>query len=91
MEKETDKVYNKLIKIYNSSVKSLDEITLKIIEFYYSKYKYIEIELETHMLKEPPKILKKRLKKWEDRKKDLEIEKQRLLEQITKEIKELQK
>lgn len=91
MEKEIDKVYKKIIKIYNSSVQSLDEITLNIIDFYYSRYKYIDIELDTHMFKEPPKILKTRLKKWQDRKEYLEKEKQRLLEKIMEEIKELKK
>ena len=91
MKKETDKVYNEIIKIYNSSVKSLDEITLNIIKFYYSRYNYINLEIETHTLKKPPKILKKCLKKWKDRKRYLEEEKLNLLKEISIEMQELKK
>lgn len=93
MKKETDnnKIYNKIIKIYDSSVKSLDEITLNIIEFYYCRYKYIELELKTHVEKKPPKILKTRLKKWNEKKIKLEKEKNYLLKKIREEINELKK
>lgn len=91
MKKETDKIYEKINKTYNLSIKSLADITLNIIEFYYSRYKYIELELESHIENKPSKIFKKRLKVWKDRKKELELEKQLLLDKIKEELKELQK
>ncbi len=86
MKKETDKVYNEIMNIYSSSVKSLDEITLNIIKFYYSKYKSLDLELEVHTLKKPPKILKNCSKKWKDRKKELKEEKLKILKEISKEV-----
>lgn len=91
MEKENDKIYSQFIEICDSRIKLLDEITLNIIEFYYSKYRYIELELKNHIENKPSKIFKKRLKVWKDRKKELEKEKQLLLAKIASEIKELQK
>ena len=93
MKKETDNnaVYNKIIKLYDSTVKSLDEITLNIIDFYYYKYKYIELELKTLIEKKPPKILKKRLKEWKDKKIELETEKYYLLKKIKEELTEFKR
>lgn len=93
MKKETDNnaVYNKIIKLYDSTVKSLDEITLNIIDFYYYKYKYIELELKTLTEKKPPKILKKRLKEWKDKKIELEREKYYLIKKIKEELNEFKR
>lgn len=91
MERKNDKMYDQFINIFNSRIGLLDEITLNIIEFYYSRYKYIELELESHIENKPSKIFKKRLIIWKDRKKELELEKQLLLDKIKEELKELEK
>lgn len=86
MKKETDRVYNDIIKIYSTSVKTIDAITLNIIKCYYSRYKSLDLELEVHALKKPPKILKNHSKKWQDRKRKLKEEKLKILKEISKEI-----
>lgn len=91
MKKEIDKIYDKIIDIYKEALQNFDKITLNIIEFYYSRYKYIEMEIKTHSENRPPKIFKKRLKKWKEKKMQLEKEKYNLLKSLNKEIKELKK
>ncbi len=91
MKKEIDKIYDKFIDIYKIALKNFDKITLNIIDFYFFRYKYIELEIKTHLEKKPPKIFKKRLKKWKEKKMQLEKEKHNLLISLKKEINELKK
>ncbi len=89
MKKEADKIYEEIIDVYKKSVQSLEEITLNTIEFYYARYRALELELELQKEKKPNKIFKKNLKKWKEQNEILEKEKKYILTKITLEIKEL--
>ena len=59
MKKEADKIYEEIIDVYKKSVQSLEEITLNTIEFYYARYRALELELELQKEKNQIRFLKK--------------------------------
>ena len=89
MKNEADKIYEKIIDVYKSLVQNLEEITLNAIDFYYARYRALELELELQKEKKPNKIFKKNLKKWKEQNEILEKEKNYILTKIALEIKEL--
>lgn len=89
MSKEkTENLYEEVLDFYNNSFKSMDNISKNIVNFYYSQYNYVDIELTEHINNEPFKWMKKNYKEWELKKEKLEKEKEQILYKIMKELKD---
>lgn len=83
-----DELYDSVLNLYKNSFVSINKISKSIVNFYYLKYNYLEMELIEHLNNEPFKFLKKKYEIWENKKVKLEQEKEEVLQKIIEELNE---
>lgn len=87
--KKDSQILNDISKYLTNSYKSINNITKSIIKCYYERYKSLEKELNYIEISRPPKIFKKKYKRYLQEKELLKNEKQELLRKILEEYKDL--
>ena len=77
-----DIIKKNVIKLFENSLYTINKLDESILNFYYSRYKYVNNELIEHNINKPIKCFKKKHEEWLKKGKELEKEKNEVLNKL---------
>lgn len=80
---QNEKTLENFLKLYDDMYYGFERLDKLLLDVLFNRYKYLKEELEDHILFEPMKIFKTSHQKWEDELNSINLEIQKLYNEIS--------